>query len=323
MTAGPVRNRARHSVRSGRRSPASEASQLKRWMPWLLVLLVVGGCDVRNAPPPDSRVEASPPPTAAPPAPEPSPKPAPPVEPSGSPAKAPDQARQELDKLLGKGDASASVAAAVGKLLPAFPWPPPRTTARYALPRDLATAQGRATTLGVVADHLEVALRSQGYTQLGYYGVPDGFALATQVEQIRDDGRPMPAPDRWEAELQPVSLANFSLETYLKALVMARRGYYRIIVFVASPHPFTEDLHQRLSRERAEELFHGGLSRLAEGLRPLPYGETYDLNALVYEFEQQVPGRPAKVRDPSPVTGEAHLRQASILMALARADLVR
>lgn len=202
--------------------------------------------------------------------------------------------------------------------LPAFPWPPPRTTARYDVPRDLATARGRAATLGAVADHLEeAALQGQGYTQLSYYGVPDGFALVTQIEQITEDGRPAPPPGRWEAELQPVSLANFSLENYLKALVMARRGYYRVIVFVATPQPFAEDLRRRLSRDEAENLFHSGLSKLPATLRPVAYGGDYNLTAMIYEFEQQVPGRPAITRNSSPVTGEMHLKQAMILSALA------
>jgi hypothetical protein len=299
---------------------------MNRWLIILPVLLVLGfGWYMLSARlPPATRVEpagsaapadaakALPPPV---PAPTDAAKALPPPAPAPAPAVTPEPA-PDIGTAKPKRIEPRPTTAIPPSALPAFPWPPPRTTARYDVPRDLATARGRVATLGAVADHLEAALQSQGYTQLSYYGVPEGFALVTQVEQITEDGRPAPPPGRWEAALQPVSLANFSVENYLKALVMARRGYYRIIVFVATPQPFAEDVRRRLSRDEADNLFHGGLSKLPATLRSVAYGADCNLTALIYEFEQQVPGRPARTRDSSPVTGEMHLKQAMILAAL-------
>ncbi|TXT28866.1 MAG: hypothetical protein FD131_2809 [Rhodocyclaceae bacterium] len=81
--------------------------------------------------------------------------------------------------------------------IPQFDWPPPKASAEESIP-DKWLRTGPATRLADVADKFEKALRLAHYEQRSYYAVPRGFALATQLEQIKADGTPMPGADRWK-----------------------------------------------------------------------------------------------------------------------------
>lgn len=216
----------------------------------------------------------------------------------------------------GPPDSSGAPAATAGEAtLAQFPWPPPQAHSRYKLSRSLLAKQESGTTLGDVADRLEAALQLSGYSQSSYFAVKDGYALVTKVEQMDADGTPKQEPARWEAALGPLSISNFTLDGYLKALFNAARGYYRVIVFIVSPHPIAEG-ETRVSRSEAEAWLHKGADRLPRSLRALSYGADFECTALIYEFEQTAPGQQARLRENSPLTGEAHLRKSKILTAL-------
>lgn len=110
--------------------------------------------------------------------------------------------------------------------IPAFPWPPPKPTSRAPLARNLLATE--PANLGDVARHLEASLASVGYAEYSYYSVPNGFALATRMEQITPQGAPKPDPLRWSSALPPQPV--FSLADYMRALFIAPQGDYRVIV---------------------------------------------------------------------------------------------
>jgi hypothetical protein len=197
--------------------------------------------------------------------------------------------------------------------LPAFDWPPPRPTARRTLARQLV-ATSDTPTLGGVADRLQAALESAGYVEYGYYRLaPGGFALATRLERIHSDGRPMADPKRWELARKP--LERFDLNEYLRALFDAAPGRFRIIVFAVTAAPLAENAAAPSAAAALEWPKQGG-AVLPPALRGQAYADGFQTHALIYEFEARGNAKDAVFLNQSAITGEAHLRQAKLLRAL-------
>lgn len=199
--------------------------------------------------------------------------------------------------------------------LPAFDWPPPRPTTRRTLARQLVATSG-TPTLGGVADRLQAALESAGYVEYGYYRLaPGGFALATRLERIHSDGRPMADPKRWEMARKP--LQRFELNEYLRALFDAAPGRFRIIVFAVTAAPLAASAAAP-SAATALEWPAQGAAALPEALRGQAYANDFQTHALIYEFEARGNAKDAVFLNQSAITGETHLRQAKLLRALQR-----
>ena len=115
---------------------------------------------------------------------------------------------------------------------------------------------------------LKIALNQAGYYETSYYSVPDGYALVCRLEKIEEDGRPVELPARWGTGIQTIK--RFSLGRYLRALFVAPPGYYRLIVFVVSPHSFTQS-SQSISRDDAESWFQYGANSLPIDLGLQPF----------------------------------------------------
>lgn len=213
--------------------------------------------------------------------------------------------------------APAHPAAAVGNAGDAtddagFPWPPPMPSAREVLPPELFGA-GRLMTLGEADTLLAWALRSNGYTEMGYYEVPGGFAIVTRMEQINDGGGFAPA--RWR--LDPGPLVRFSLRAYLEALFTAPRGRYRVTVFVVTDTPVTSQTV--VTAAHAMRWMGRGHSWLPHWIAMLPLGPATRCTALIYEFERTGSGAPHLVVM-SRLMGRDHLREAGLWAALERAS---
>jgi len=160
---------------------------------------------------------------------------------------------------------------------------------------------------------LQGALLSCGYFEKSYYSVPDGFAMATRLEQINRDGTSKEPPDRWAVEIQ--RLRKFSLKAYLVALFTANPGYYRIIVFIVTPTPFYQ-ARRMVSRQEAMDWLGSGLNELPHSIGQLEYSEEYKCTALIYEYEQPNPGEPGELKIPSNLQGRTHLVKANLWQAL-------
>lgn len=199
-------------------------------------------------------------------------------------------------------------------MIPEFPWPPPGASATTEIPRHFFSSQpSDVLRLRDVKGALQAALESCGYYEKSYYSVPDGFAMATRLEQINRDGTSKEPPDRWAVEVQ--RLRKFSLKAYLVALFTANPGYYRIIVFIVTSYPFSQtDI--RVSREEAIDWMGRGFNDLPDSIGQLEYSEEYTCTALIYEFEQPNPGEPNELKIPSNLQGRTHLEKANLWQAL-------
>ena len=275
---------------------------LERCNVWrlLIALLAFAGltaCQQSRAPQ-ESRTGAEPPPPAAMPVPPPPPPPPASVVIPPPPPK---------PAAIGHGSSAKPTAGESAASIPQFDWPPPKASAEQSIP-DKWLRTGPTTDLADVADKFEKALRLAHYEQRSYYSVPRGFALATQLEQIKADGTPMSGADRWK--IGTPSVGNLSLLTFIKALAYAPAGYYRAIVFVVTDAPWVQSATAP-SEAQIKGWAGGGARSLPASIGALPYGEGYHAQALIYEFQKGTSG-PARTLLPGTVSAETHLDKGGI-----------
>ena len=199
--------------------------------------------------------------------------------------------------------------------LPSF-WPPPDASTHQKIPRHLLVDKGtRQPTMGSVAVRVERALDNTGYSSPGYYAVPGGFAMLTQLERINPDATPFESKHRWEVKVSPASLVSFNLEAYLKALLGKDVGLFRVIAFVFTAEPIVTS-GVKPSMDEAKFWVGQGGTTLPASFATQPYSDNIVATALVYEFE--IPARDAMARQlkPSGHNGQQHLKATRILQAL-------
>lgn len=189
--------------------------------------------------------------------------------------------------------------------LPEFPWPP-RASAYTKIPPQYLVRQQGQTLLKDVAAKLELAYRSGGYGQTGYYSVPGGFALVSQLEQFKPNGLPADEPYRWsqQIEISPI----FSLK-YFSDLIRGKVGRYRVIVFAVSNDFFSQVVGRRVGIEQASTIAIEGANELPSEVGDLPYTDKHTCTALIYEFEKALPDRPAEFKENSSLLAEPHLQK--------------
>lgn len=149
------------------------------------------------------------------------------------------------------------------------------------MPRSVFGDDSRARTFANVDQTLVAALSAGGYSARNYYSVPNGFALATRIEQINDDGSPKTPPARFALEPEPVSMLRPM--DYLKALLKGVPGYYRVIVFIVTDDPFKAS-GDRPTEEQATAWVSSGVNVLPREIGDLPFARDVNCTALVYEF---------------------------------------
>jgi len=199
--------------------------------------------------------------------------------------------------------------------LPPF-WPPPDASTHQTIPRELVVDNSSATsTLAGVATRMERALSITGYSSPGYYSVPGGFAMLTQLERINPDATPLPAEQRWKIKVSPANLTSFNLAAYLKALLGKDAGLFRVIAFVFTAEPIVASGMKPLMDEAKLWVGQGGTTLPAK-FSAQPYSSDMICTALVYEFEIPTHGAAAHQMKPSDHNGQQHLKAARILQAL-------
>lgn len=197
-----------------------------------------------------------------------------------------------------------------------LPWPPPRSSARQTLPADLFESGGsRPGSLGDVDTRLRKALSGAGYDDVGYYGVPGGFALVTRVEQVDAEGRALAGSARWSARVQPKG--GFSLLRLVQALIAAEPGHFRTLVFIVTSRPFATSA-RRAKLETISQWSGAGLNLLPPPVGRQPFTGDHRVTALVYEFEKAPGAREASLLVPGHLTGADHLRTSRVLTFLRR-----
>jgi hypothetical protein len=173
----------------------------------------------------------------------------------------------------------------------------------------------QAHTWASIAARLEKALADNGYSSPGYYAVPEGFALISQLERINRDATPAPPNVRWKIKVDPASIKPFNLESYLKALLGKDEGLFRVIAFVFTPVSIITS-GEKIDMEEAKLWVGKGGSKLPNVLSKQVYGEDMEATALIYEFEIPSRREPARLNKPSEHNGQQHLKAANILKAL-------
>jgi len=201
--------------------------------------------------------------------------------------------------------------------MPEFPWPPPETSAKMNLPDEFfRTSQEGLVLLRDVDNRLSGALRSAGYFEKSYHAVPRGFALVARLEQINPDGTPKSGTDRWAVDVGPLRKIDLSLDSYLRALFTSNPGFFRVIVFVVTPDPFSES-KVVVSVSEAKAWLHTGLNRLPDYIGRQKYTRQYGCSALIYEFEKER-GKDAERKVTARIDVKTHLEKANLWNALER-----
>jgi len=200
-------------------------------------------------------------------------------------------------------------------LLPEFPWPPPKPSATASLAfGSLKQVAGAGPTFHDVDTKISQALATAGYDEKSYYGVPNGFAVVTRLEQMDADGYPA-ASDRWVSSLRPISLTRFSLSNYLEALFGVPQGHYRLFVFIV-----TSDMVMQsgtpVTQGQAQTWFVEGANKLPNEMESWPYTNEHTCTVYIYEFIQSGVGENANQNIPSIMTGRQHLERAGLWESL-------
>ena len=231
-------------------------------------------------------------------------------------AEAEEQARQQEQQETLDEERETAVEAAPTPALdddlkfPEFPWPPPEASASVEITELVKESRGKITKLGDVDNKLRRAFEASGYVEKSYFAVPDGFALVTRLEQINPDGTPKD-PGRWSLEREP--LRNFSLREYLRALFFADPGLFRVVVFIVTPHPFSQS-DKVIERDEAIDWLRVGLNRLPSSVASQEYTDEFRATALIYQFENPETREPRL--SPSHLTGRDHLVGSGFLLML-------
>lgn len=165
--------------------------------------------------------------------------------------------------------------------LPEFPWPPPPAT-RLVLPRQAVVQRPGVASQADVANVLVEALEQRGYFERGFFRVPGGFALATKLERIDDNGSPAPEANRWAQGNVP---AEFSLSAILRRLAGVPPGRFRVLVFIVTPEPFGSG-GEPVSGSVAESWVTEGFNQLPREFRQVPVDADTACTLLVFEFER-------------------------------------
>jgi hypothetical protein len=99
---------------------------------------------------------------------------------------------------------------------------------------------------------------------------------------------------------------------------LAPPGYYRVIVFIITPHPFVQS-DAKVTAEQATQWLGSGADRLPESIGALDFSrEGYACTALVYEFKRRTESDKPMILDPGNIPGRIHLLKAGLWGALAR-----
>ena len=193
---------------------------------------------------------------------------------------------------------------------PEFPWPLPPSSASNKIPAEFFRKPvGETLYLHDVEQRILEALNSAGYHEKSYYSVPGGFAMVTRLEQINYDGTSKEGRHRWQTKI--IALPKLTFKQYIQALFKANKGLFRVIVFILTPHPFSQT-GLKVSREKAIEWLNAGLNVLPSSIGDIEYSKKYNCHALIYEFEKLSTDKAAKIIVPGYLEGRTHLVKAKL-----------
>lgn len=206
--------------------------------------------------------------------------------------------------------------------VPVFPWPPPKASAVVKIPRSfflessinhaLRESEGEILLYDVF-NQILVALMNAGYHDFMCYAVPDGFALATRMEAINGNGTPKQDGQRWGScgDGKPV----FMPDSCIKTSPSSEAELFRMIVFVVTPHSFS-DTKAVLGQSLEQAWLDRGFNALPEQLCEQPYTDRHICTALVYEFARAGEQQEARLSVPGTLPGKKHLVKSALWASL-------
>lgn len=195
---------------------------------------------------------------------------------------------------------------------PSFPWPPPNPSAVAMIPSEVFE---EAVDMGDIKEIIVKALDASGYLEKSYYKVPQGFAIATRLEQIYEDGSPKPDSIRWSSELKIGDKSASFFSTWLKAIFDTNEGHFRVIVFVVAPK-IISSFSQKMPRKKAKGLVRQGSLALPSSYADKPNHANLVFTALIYEYKLLESEKQARIIDQSEVLGITHLEKAGVWQVL-------
>jgi hypothetical protein len=192
---------------------------------------------------------------------------------------------------------------------------PPKATATAELSIIASTEN---LTLSELSDRLSRALNDGGYEERSYYWLDKahapGFAIITHIEQIHPDGTPVTS-GRWSFDLP--NYEHFSIASFLKAMIKADPGSYRMIALVVSKLPFEEN--QESITEDQVAVLNAGPKFLAKTTdSEVVVTEDYHCTAYIYQFERKTRNDEPVFKKSSDVSASAHLKSTPLWNALAQ-----
>jgi hypothetical protein len=191
-------------------------------------------------------------------------------------------------------------------------------------PKATATAElsiipaSETLTLEQLSDRISRALNDGGYEERSYYWLDKehapGFAIITHIEQIHPDGTPVTS-GRWSFDLP--TYEHFSIASFLKAMIKADPGSYRLIALVVSKLPFEEN--QESITEDQVAVLNAGPKFLAKTTdSEVVVTEDYHCTAYIYQFERKTRNDDPVFKKSSDVSASAHLKSTPLWNALAK-----
>lgn len=198
---------------------------------------------------------------------------------------------------------------------PSFPWPPPIPTSRDLIPDKLLLSSSPGITLGQVSNRLTEALQTQGYREMNWFQIPQGFALVSHLERINPDGTPAPSPYRWVGD-DEVTGQRIDLKLYLRRLGLSHvpPGRFRVIVFFVTSAPVLPK--GTVTREEARDWLKTGALSLDEDTASKLFTRRHQAQVFVYEFSKSRSDGQATFLEHSALLATDHLKAAGILGAL-------
>jgi hypothetical protein len=190
--------------------------------------------------------------------------------------------------------------------IPEFDFPPPRPSARCVMEKDFFRGCGHLNKVDTI---LSKALYETGYYEKSYFSVPNGFALVTRIEKINEDGTSKEPPERWEVS---VNSNRFKIESFVKALFLENKGYFRVIAFIITDKSFSASTKE-INKEDAMAWLNKGNLTLPDIIGSKEFTKKYQVIALIYEFEKTESSSTAFLSDPSNLNGITHLDKSKIL----------
>lgn len=186
--------------------------------------------------------------------------------------------------------------------VPNFPWPPPKPSAAWI--KKISDLKPAVTNWGQCADLIGTELGDQ---RLGYFLVPDGFAIATSMVCVDESGLPNSGKDEAHACITPIKgLSMSAFRAAAARLFSSELGRCRVVVYIISDKPFatpTEGTPNDITG-----FINKGSNMLSNDLRTNTLTSSYALSVLIYEFSYS----PADGNLTQVFPGETESRKQSI-----------